>query len=190
MKIIVITQPRFLDGEAGRIAELLESGEVERVHIRKPDWNCIETRRLIESIPEKFHKQLTLHDHHNLAVEFKLGIHLNGRNPLPPDEFCGTTSRSCHTFDEIRSQTADYCFLSPIFDSISKAGYHSNFSTDVLRHAAGEGIIDSHVYALGGVKLHHLHLLSSIGFGGAAMLGAVWKAPSTTVFINDLIHYK
>ena len=73
-----------------------------------------------------------------------------------------------------RKASVDYLFLSPIFDSISKAGYKSNFTIDELRAAADAGIIDSRVFALGGVTPDRLSLLQSIGFGGAVMLGAVW----------------
>lgn len=45
----------------------------------------------------------------------------------------------------------DYLFLSPIFDSISKRGYLSQFSFESLQNAAKEGLIDGKVFALGGV---------------------------------------
>ena len=69
----------------------------------------------------------------------------------------------------------DYVFLSPIFDSISKRGYRSQFSLTELQKAAAEGIIDSKVVALGGITKDKLPLLQSLHFGGAAMLGAIWE---------------
>jgi thiamine-phosphate pyrophosphorylase len=69
----------------------------------------------------------------------------------------------------------NYLFLSPIFDSISKQGYCSNFSIELLREAQAEGIIDNKVIALGGVTPRKQPLLESLGFGGYAMMGAVWK---------------
>lgn len=69
----------------------------------------------------------------------------------------------------------DYVFLSPIFDSISKSGYRSAFSYARLRDAADRGVIDEKVVALGGVTFDKIPLLSSLHFGGAAMLGAIWK---------------
>lgn len=68
----------------------------------------------------------------------------------------------------------DYVFLSPIFDSISKSGYHSAFTLEVLQQAAAHNIIDEKVVALGGVTPDKVKWLRQIGFGGAAMLGAVW----------------
>ena len=69
----------------------------------------------------------------------------------------------------------DYLFLSPIFDSISKRGYLSQFSIESLQNAAEEGLIDGKVFALGGVTQAKLPLLHELGFGGAAMLGAAWQ---------------
>ena len=69
----------------------------------------------------------------------------------------------------------DYLFLSPIFDSISKQGYTHHFSEEELIEAREKGIIDRQVFALGGVEADKLPLLQSYGFGGAALLGSLWK---------------
>ncbi len=66
-------------------------------------------------------------------------------------------------------------FLSPVFDSISKPGYGSRFSTEELREAAGKGLINAKVYALGGVDPSRFAELEALGFGGVALLGAAWQ---------------
>ena len=68
-----------------------------------------------------------------------------------------------------------YVFLRPICDSISKQGYRSAFSEEEIRDAAKSGIIDERVIALGGISFSKLQLVSDYGFGGAAMLGEVWR---------------
>ena len=86
-------------------------------------------------------------------------------------------TRSCHSLDEIvrYKQEYDYLFLSPIFDSISKVGYTSQFSHDELLRASSMGIIDSRVVALGGVTPDKIAYLEQLGFGGAAMCGAIYR---------------
>jgi thiamine-phosphate pyrophosphorylase len=69
----------------------------------------------------------------------------------------------------------DYLFLSPIFNSISKQGYLSGFSHDELVRAYEEGIIDRKVVALGGVRFDKIEYLKGLGFGGAAMIGALYN---------------
>ena len=101
------------------------------------------------------------------------GVHPTSRFPEIPPCWRGLVSRSCHSLDEVAAcQDADYLFLSPIFDSISKSGYRSAFTDAQLRSASE---IDGHVYALGGVRPENFPLLKEYGFGGAALLGHVWR---------------
>ncbi len=86
-------------------------------------------------------------------------------------------SLSCHSLEEVTEHKShcDYLFLSPVFDSISKQGYTRHFSEEELLEAREKGIIDRQVFALGGVEAGKLPLLQSYGFGGAALLGSLWK---------------
>ncbi len=151
-------------------------------------------RRFVESLPEVFYPRLSLHDHAPLAVEYGLGgVHLNSRNRTLPDGFRGVVSRSCHTLAEVMAvKDEDYLFLSPIYDSISKSGYGRAFGCVELVQAAAEGIINERVFALGGVRKESLSELRDLGFGGAAMLGDVWRDTSAAAIdnlirkINDL----
>ena len=107
-------------------------------------------------------------------------MHLNARNPAPPEGFRGLVSRSCHTLGEVAEHAADtgYRFLSPIFDSISKSGYRAAFSGEALCEAAAQGIIDTRTLALGGVTPSRLPQVRAWGFGGAALLGCIWRDTS------------
>ncbi len=176
MKRIVITRPDFFEGEAAYIVRMLDDGAFY-VHIRKPGAREEAMRALIEAIPEKYRLRLALHDHLWLAVEYGLGgVHLNSREPDVPRGFAGRVSRSCHSLDELRRfPDADYLFLSPVFDSISKPGYTSSFTINALEEAASAGLITPRVIALGGVYGSHFNTLRSLGFGGAALLGAAWQ---------------
>ena len=179
MKLIGITTENTFAGEPDLIALLLDCG-LAQMHIRKPGYLSEEIATLLHQIPEKYHSRLILHDHFELAVTFAVGgLHLNRRNPLPPASYRGTTGRSCHSLEEVRqAHDVDYCFLSPIFDSLSKKGYSAAFPTETLRRAGSEGIIDRHVYALGGITPERLPQLQEWGFGGAAMLGYLWEETS------------
>ena len=87
--------------------------------------------------------------------------------------------RSCHSIEEVKNSTdVDYCFLSPIYDSISKKGYTSHFSAEILTNACREGIITERVFALGGITPELLPQLQEWGFGGAVMLGYLWEEKS------------
>lgn len=181
MKRIVITLPHFFEGEAASITAMLESG-AERVHIRKPGATETDIAALVESIAPQYRSRLSLHDAFGLAVPLGVGgVHLNSRNSEPPAAFTGLVSRSCHSLEELR-QDADYLFLSPIFDSISKSGYRSAFTTTELTEASASGLIGPRVYALGGVFPGNFMRVESLGFGGAALLGAAWQPVDSARF--------
>lgn len=177
MKWIVITSPDFLSGEASAIGLLLQNG-VDSIHLRKPFSDKIDVQKLLEEIPSKFHRAIVLHDHFELCGRYGLqGIHLNSRNHDIPRGFKGSLSCSCHSIEEVEKwkNKMDYVFLSPIFNSISKQGYKSAFSFDLLETARQEKIIDEKVVALGGVTYSAIPWLQSLSFGGAAFLGDVWN---------------
>ena len=171
--LVIISEPGFFSGEAEALRRLLDGLEC-RVHLRKPGSAEEDMRRLVESLPEELRPRLTLQDHLQLAPEYGVGgVHPTSRFPEIPPCWRGLVSRSCHSLDEVAAcQDADYLFLSPIFDSISKSGYRSAFTDAQLRSASE---IDGHVYALGGVRPENFPLLKEYGFGGAALLGHVWR---------------
>lgn len=170
-RLIAFTLPFYIPNEAEYLSLLLHSGTFDRVHIRKPDSSSDAMRKLLEEIPENLYSRLTLHDFHELAQEYGCGINLNSRHPIKPKDFHGIVSRSCHSLEETRRfKEEDYLFLSPIFPSISKPGYTSNFNLSELK-----GVIDKRTIALGGVTPDRLQEIFSFGFGGAAMLGAIWE---------------
>ena len=191
MKWIVITSPDFLPGEVSTIDTLFRSG-IDLLHVRKPTASADAVRQFLATVPTQWLGRIVLHDHFHLVEEFPLhGIHLNRRNPQPPAAFHGSLSASCHSLAEVaeRKTQCDYVFLSPIFNSISKTGYHAAFQESVLRQAAHSGIIDHQVVALGGVTASHLPYLKSHHFGGAAFLGDIWQRithPSFTAYLQQI----
>ncbi|MBQ3658362.1 MAG: thiamine phosphate synthase [Bacteroidales bacterium] len=177
MKIIYITLPEFFAEEALLINKFFTDG-LEVLHLRKPKAEESDYEKLINEIEPKYYNRIVLHDYFSLALKYGLrGVHLNSRNPLRPEHFSGTVSKSLHSVQEVinEKQNFDYVSLSPIFDSISKEGYNSKFSLDELKILQKQGVIDEKVYALGGVTFDKIELLKSLGFGGAMILGAAWR---------------
>lgn len=171
MELIAITVPYFYPGEARDIADALMENRFKYVHVRKPGCCAEEMRGLLEQIPDGLRDRLSLHDFHELAIEYGIGgIHLNSRNPFTPDGWEGRLSRSIHSLEEISGVTEDYAFISPVFPSISKPGYSGNFTLEDVSRWLTPGI-----FALGGVTAEKLPLLEDAGFAGAAMLGAAWR---------------
>lgn len=189
MRLLVITRPDFFEKEARQITELFDNG-LQTLHLRKPQATVESIRQLIEAIPERYHSRIVTHDSFQLASEYSLkGIHLNGRNPAAPSGYTGSISRSCHSLEEVEhyKHSCDYVFLSPIYDSISKTGYRTGFSLQNLQDAAARNIIDEKVIGLGGMEASHLPQLRTLGFGGAAFLGDIWRYNDTNDFIAHFL---
>lgn len=169
---IAITLPEPAVGENRMIARMLDDGDFDIVHLRHPSLSWREMRDIIERIPQRLHSRLRLHGHFDLTNEFNLGgLHLNRRCPVAPVSYRGALSRSCHSVDEVIGSTdCDYVTLSPIFDSISKAGYRAAFSPEELHRL--DCVAAPKIIALGGITPTTLHRLAAYNFAGYAMLGA------------------
>lgn len=193
MKLILISKPTFFVEEDKILTTLFEEG-LEILHLRKPDTPPVYAERLLTLIPEKFRRRIVVHSNFYLKDEYKLkGIHLNKRNPRPPENYSGHISCSCHTIEEVASRKGpcSYVFLSPIFDSISKNGYNSPFTLDQLKAASKSGIIDKKVIALGGIDEENLPKIKDLGFGGVAVLGSLWEKfdPASDYSYRNLIEH-
>ncbi len=181
MRRIGITPEQTVFREQQRITAWLRSGAVQYFHIRKPQFTEAQLRDYLAAFPADVRERLTLHDHHTLVLEMGIGgVHLNGRNPVLAKGLEGKrVSASCHSIEEFaeRQGQCAYCFLSPVFDSVSKQGYASAFSADVLKKAFADGILNDKAVALGGVTREKIALLQEIGFSACASAGDLWALP-------------
>lgn len=195
MKLILMTTPYFFVEESKILNALFDEG-LELLHLRKPDTDPVLSERLLRLIDEPYRGRIVTHDHFYLKKEYGLrGIHLNHRNPEPPKGYRGHLSCSCHTVEEVKAykKRCDYVFLSPIFQSISKAGYSSPFTPDDLKRLAEEKVIDRKVMALGGIDLEGIAKVKALGFGGAVVLGNIWNRiciHSTADFKKLIFHFR
>jgi len=95
---------------------------------------------------------------------------------------------SAHSFGELEKINAEICFLSPVFDSISKHGYKAKYGKDELKAgiAAWKETHSQKLFALGGVEAANIVELAELGFDGAAVLGTVWHNPDPVSAWEDL----
>ena len=175
--LVVITPETNHLKEIEIITFLFESG-LELLHIRKPSYTEEELREYILSIPRKFHKKIVIHSYYKLTKEFSFkGIHLTekARKSKRINADLKIISTSFHSVEEILKSRRKYkyIFLSPIFDSISKKGYKSNFNLLDLEFFLKKR---KNVVALGGINTDNIKAVKQIGFCGAAILGALWES--------------
>ncbi len=189
MKKIIISNPTDFEGEIGLIEQLLTDKSLI-FHLRKPEKSCEELTEFLRRISPKFYQQIVLHSHHDLLKKYNLkGVHFTeiSRHKLSDNALISvvkmlqkkgmTVSFSLHSLEAIEqlSCKADYVFLSPIFQSISKADYPSAFSVEYLTHFFENRQSTVPVLALSGVCNDNIETIQAIGFQGYALMGSVWK---------------
>lgn len=198
--LVLVSSPVNFAGEHEMIESMLESG-LTCLHLRKPGLSASELERWLLALDAAGRSRVVLHGEPELASSMDLmGCHISWdavQTAVYRREEHGSVglwSTSLHSFEELRSipSGVSRCFLSPIFDSISKMGYLSAFTpTDIreglfMARARSESI--PQVFALGGIDSETLPLACEYGFDGAAVLGAVWNAPDPVGACQELLH--
>lgn len=187
MKLIVISNPKNFPEEAELINQLFEAG-MNCFHLRKTENNAEEVMDLLVQINPKNYSSIALHQHHFLAGKNSIKrLHFTEQarknacieelQKLKNEGFALSTS--VHQPEKIAEQQHfDYVFLSPVFNSISKAGYagfaDASFTTE-------KSVSMPEVIALGGIDVGNIHQLKTMNFDGAAVLGAIWQKPEKAV---------
>jgi len=187
MQLIVISNSESVPQEAQIINQLFEAG-MGCFHLRKPGSSAEEVQDLLAQIDPENHSKIALHQHHFLADKNSIKrLHFTeqARGSAKPEalqhlkEQGFTLSTSVHQAEMISEQLYfDYVFLSPVFNSISKAGYKgfANPSFTMQKTVSKPKVI-----ALGGIDADNIHQLKNMNFDGAAVLGAIWKNPQQAV---------
>lgn len=178
MELVVITAQGDVKNEVETLKALLSKG-MKRLHIRKPDWDREQVKGLLKALGKRHFKKIALHGHPDIVKELNLGgIHLGAEDELPEmGKWQGRVSRSYHSFKEVTDcikGELQYCWISPVFNSISKPDHKSAFSEDELRKFL-RGKRRCAIYALGGVHPERMDLVKDMGFDGAALLGSIWQ---------------
>lgn len=177
-RLIVISAEYDVANETEVVNELFHSG-MELFHLRKPHWDEAQQRSFLSKIEKAFLINISVHQHHSSVEEFELKYcHINEKMRLENafTKISGVQySTSFHDYNDLQfeSHNWNYCFLSPLFDSISKSGYKSSFGKDFNI----EGDLYQRVFALGGINENNIEEVFKKEFYGAAVLGAIWNNP-------------
>ena len=177
MKLALMTQPTFFVEEDKILTSLFEEG-LENLHLFKPDSEPIYSERLLTLLSDEYYKRITVHDNYYLKEEYKLrGIHIDDETTPAPKGFKGHVSRTCTHLELLKEakRGADYVVLKYIFDSQTEHDQKATFTMDQLREASRHGLIDRHVYALGGMNLDNVRMARDLGFGGIMISGDIWN---------------
>jgi thiamine-phosphate pyrophosphorylase len=190
MKIFIISDPLSIPKEHELINALMETG-LEYFHLRKPEFTEGEMVEFLKLIQPKFLKRISIHSHYRLIEKYNLrGIHLTNKylDDITEEELKGLfkmaskknlqISTSVHHLEEPITLKYNYVFLSPVFDSISKEGYKSNFDPQNIKEYLKELKMNSNhpeIIALGGIEENKIEKIIDLGFEGLALMGTIWN---------------
>jgi thiamine-phosphate pyrophosphorylase len=192
MELVVISASEKLDDEIKTIIGMFECG-LHCFHIRKPNYELNEMKKMLVQIPAHFHPFIVLHSAYELGDTFRLkGFHypkslidkLPKEKPAEGENHKSFTySKSFHSFNEIDQNlfAFDYAFLSPVFNSISKANHPSAFEeTEIRRELPGIKAKNKNmqIFALGGIDLQKIEKLYDYQFDGVGVIGSIWNKPN------------
>lgn len=177
MKLVVMTKPTFFVEEDKILADLFEEG-VDYLHLYKPKSSPLYAERLLSLLPDCYYNKIVVHDHYYLKGEYNLkGIHIDSPDAPLPDGYRGRFSRTCTELDKLKEakKKSEYVLLKYIHDSQSEPDKKACFTPAELSEASRKGLIDRHVFALGGMNLDNIRMAKDLGFGGVVICGDLWN---------------
>lgn len=177
MELVVITPEKLILREAEAINRLFDEG-MKTLHIKKSRISELSVSKLLNQINPDYYNRIVVHKYCGLARQFCLkGVHLQNDQTQEPWDVSGlSVSKTCYALKELSEiDRYDYVFLSPVFDSISQKEYTTHFKPGRLRVAGEKKLLNQKVYAWRGVTASKIPLVAGYGFGGAAVLGAIWS---------------
>ena len=186
MKLIIISPSERKDSELPCLLKMFEEG-LQTYHLRKVKFSTRQLKNFIAEIPEKYHRRIVIHTHHELAMKFNLkGVYISRahkkrklRTSLRMAWFKLRkrklhVSATCRSIEDILDYDSkyDYMLLSPVFDSLS-----GNFQAGFTEHNLGHALkmTKYKVLARGGASVENIQKANELGFAGVAMQSSIWK---------------
>ena len=186
--LIVLSSEVAVVNEAKLINGLFEVG-LKIFHLREPGIDQKEIDILLNTIDAKYHAQIALHQHHQMAKEY--GINRLHFTEIKRKETCNKVlndlkadgnilTTSIHQVSEYAklSPCFAYTFFGPVFNSISKLGYAATMGSDFKMP-----VLQNHpkAIAIGGITHDNLQEAMSRQFDGVAALGTIWQQPEYSI---------
>ena len=189
--MILITEPDFIPDEEKFITAFFNEG-LEILHLRKPEATALQMHELISKIDEKFHSRIMIHSHYELFETFKIrGVHFteNSKGQIRSYEKVQCKkSLAVHELSDLKcvDNSIDYVFLSPLFSSVSKAGYSKQWNFESIKAELSE-YRNFKVMALGGITLDNVKQVKELGFDDFALLGSIWEPVKSGCELSHVI---
>ena len=163
------------------------SGGVRAVQLREKDLSAAELYPLameLRSLTRRHGARLLLNDRIDVALAVAAdGVHLGShslpvaaaRGLLGPDRLIGVSTHHPAEIAAAAADGADFVTFGPVYATPSKTAYGLPLGREALSAACTGAPLP--VFALGGIKAHHLSELRGSGAHGIAVISAIIAQP-------------
>ena len=142
---LILITPPTYFVEEDKIITALFEEGLDILHLRKPHTAPMYAERLLSLIPEQYHKRIVVHGHFYLKEEYRL-------------KGIHLNNRNPNLPENYKGHISRSCH-----------------SLEEIKKAHKAGIIDKKVIALGGIDEDNIRQVKDYGYGGAAIMGAIWN---------------
>lgn len=196
--LYLVTDRRSTGGRG--LLQVLEQaleGGVRAVQLREKDLGgraLLDLARQVKGLCDGYGAELFVNDRVDVTLAVDAGgVHLTAhsmpveaaRALLGPDRKVGV---STHSPAEVRAAAeagADFVLFGPVYPTPSKLPLGAPQGLAALEAAARAAPVP--VFAIGGVRQHHLPELKAHGVAGVALISAVSEAPDPRAAARDLL---
>ena len=196
--LYLVTDRRTTAGRdlAWVLEQALEGG-VRAVQLREKDLGgraLLELARDVRRLCDRYGTELFVNDRVDVVLAADAaGVHLAAnsmpvavaRELLGPDRKIGV---STHSVKEVRSAAeagADFVLFGPVYPTASKLAFGNPQGPAALRAVTDAAPVP--VFAIGGVKQHHIPEIKAHGTSRIALISAISEAPDPRGAVRDIL---
>ena len=178
------------------LEQALEGG-VRAVQLREKDLGgreLLELAREVKRLCDRYGAELFVNDRVDVALASDAaGVHL-AANALPvkvarellgPDRKIGVSTHSVEEARTASEAAADFVLFGPIYATDSKLAFGEPQGPAALKAVTDSASVP--VFAIGGIKHHHLPEITAHGTARIALISAVSEAPDPRAAARDML---
>lgn len=191
-----VVSSEFCNGRSVcEIVSGIAAGGAKLVQIREKnlsDCAMFELVKKCKEITDRYQMLLLVDDRLDIAMAAHAdGVHL-GQDDFPlveakklaPEMFFGVSTHNAEEIDRALAEGCSYLNIGPMFPTRTKSVACGALGLETIEELAKK--VTCHFSVMGGIKEHHLELLTSKGFKHIAMVTEITQAPDVEAKVRQL----
>ena len=178
------------------LEQALEGG-VRAVQLREKDLGgaaLLELARDVKGLCDRYDAELFINDRVDVALAADAaGVHLaansmpveSARGLLGPDRKIGVSTHSAAEVHAASEAGADFVLFGPVYATTSKLPFGNPQGPASLKAITDSASVP--VFAIGGIKQHHLPEIRAHGTARIALISAISEAPDPQAAARDML---